>query len=111
MIFSEHVDEVVITEELLTEGMSDEVEGIGTYVGEDLVGELCVSDVEDKSPDEVVGGQARRVSRGFRLLVPEGSGVTDESNGVADERRDEERAREVTFFAKVSELLEEKVEK
>lgn len=55
MILTEHVDEVVITEELLAEGMSDEVEGIGTYVGEDLVGELCVSDVEDESPDEVVG--------------------------------------------------------
>ena len=72
---------------------------------------LRVSDVDYESPDEVVGGEARGVSGQSGLLVPEGSGVTDNWDGVSDDGRDEERAREVTFFAKVSEWLEEKVEK
>jgi len=45
------------------------------------------------------------------LLVPEGSGVTNECNGVSDDWRDEERARDVSFLEKVRELLDEKEKK
>lgn len=85
--------------------MSHEVESIGTDVGEDLVGELCVSDVYDEFSDEVVGGEAGGGSGRCGLLVPEGSGVSDERDGVSDDGRDKERARDVTFLDMVRELL------
>lgn len=52
------VDEVLFAEELFSEGVSDESEGVGSDIGEDLVGEISVSDEHDEFPEDVVGADS-----------------------------------------------------
>lgn len=71
-----HVNEVVVAEELFSERVADDGEGVGSYIGEDLVGESGVADEEDEVSDDVVGGEAGRRGEGG-LDVPEAGRVAD----------------------------------
>jgi hypothetical protein len=108
VILAKHKDKAVITEELLSEWMSSKLESIGTNVGQDFIGELCVFNVYDEFSNKVVDGEANGRVRHRGLLVPEGSWVADKCNNISNDRKDKERAREVTFLDTVKELLEQK---
>lgn len=58
VLLARHVDEIVLAEELLPEGMAHETKRIGSDIGEDLVRELGVADEEDEVSDDVVGGDS-----------------------------------------------------
>lgn len=58
MILAHHVYEVVFAKELFAKRVAHEVKSIGAHIGEDLVGELRVTDEENESADDVVGGEA-----------------------------------------------------
>nr|GMD87918.1 hypothetical protein TorRG33x02_331200 [Ipomoea batatas] len=78
MLLPEHIYEIMLAEELFSEGVADEVEGVGADIGEDLVGEVGGMDVENKAADDVVNGNASAgglCQRG--LIVPEFGRVRD----------------------------------
>ncbi|PON72592.1 hypothetical protein PanWU01x14_063580, partial [Parasponia andersonii] len=53
VILARHVDEIVVPEELLAEGVAHEGKSVRPDIGEDLVGELGVSDEDDEPADDV----------------------------------------------------------
>lgn len=109
VVLVEHVDEVVFAEELLAEGVADEVEGIRTDIGEDFVREVGGADEEDEFADEEVGGEAGGFG-GPGLVEPELCGVEDHGDGGAEEGDDEGGTREGTAFTEVGELGAEEEE-
>lgn len=58
VILTEHVDEVMLAEELLAEGVADEVKGVGANVGEDFIREIGAVNVENIATDNVIGRNA-----------------------------------------------------
>ncbi|KAF8714314.1 hypothetical protein HU200_027778 [Digitaria exilis] len=112
VVLAEHVDEVVVAEELLAERVADEVERVGADVGEDAVGELRVADEDDEPPHEEVGGEPGAGLLGARRLrVPERRRVADHVGDAAEEGDDEGRAGEWTLLAVVGQLLHQEVER
>lgn len=58
VILTKHVDKVRLPKKLLAERVGDEVECIGTDVGEDLVAKFSIADEDNKPPDYIVGRDA-----------------------------------------------------
>ena len=84
MDLASHVDEVVLAEELFTEGVAHQVKGVRPDIGEYFVGEMGVSDEDDEVADDVVGGEAQGSGFSERgLKVPEFGRVSDQWDCVA----------------------------
>ncbi|KQK03272.2 hypothetical protein BRADI_2g06775v3, partial [Brachypodium distachyon] len=112
VVLAEHVDEVVVAEELLPERVADEVEGVGPDVGEHAVGQLRVADEDDEAADEEVGGEpGAGLASPRRLRVPEPGRVADHARHAAEERHHERRAWQGALLAVVGELLGQEVER
>ncbi len=58
MILAHHVNEVMITEEFFSKRVAHQMESIGSYIGEDVVGKLSVTNEDNEFSDYVVGGEA-----------------------------------------------------
>ncbi|PUZ63406.1 hypothetical protein GQ55_3G065800 [Panicum hallii var. hallii] len=99
VVVAEHVDEVVVAEELLAEGVADEVEGVGADVGEHAVGELRVADEDDEPPEEVVRREAERRRLGARRQpVPVRRRVADHLGDAPEEWHHERGAGQGPFL-------------
>jgi len=94
-----HVDEVVLAEELFTEGVAHKVKGVRPDIGEYFVGEMGVSDEDDEVADDVVGGEARGGGFSKRgLEVPEIGWVSDQWDSVAYEGKYKGGSWDGSFF-------------
>ncbi|KAJ1282051.1 hypothetical protein BS78_03G020500 [Paspalum vaginatum] len=112
VVLAEHVDEVVLPEELLAEGVADEVERVGADVGEHALRQLRVADEHHEPPHQEVRGQARPGQLGARRLrVPERRRVADHVGDAAEERHHERGAGEGALLAVVRQLLHQHVER
>ncbi|PVH61581.1 hypothetical protein PAHAL_3G068300 [Panicum hallii] len=110
VVVAEHVDEVVVAEELLAEGVADEVEGVGADVGEHAVGELRVADEDDEPPEEVVRREAERRRLGARRQpVPVRRRVADHLGDAPEEWHHERGAGQGPLLAPVGQLLHHQV--
>nr|ACN25418.1 unknown [Zea mays] len=111
VVLAEHVDEVVVAEQLLAEGVADEVERVGADVGEHAVGQLRVADEHHEPPHQEVGGEARAGPLGARRLrVPEPRRVADHVRYAAEERHHERRPGQGPLLPVVGHLLHQEVQ-
>ncbi|KAA8519508.1 hypothetical protein F0562_013764 [Nyssa sinensis] len=60
VILAHHVDEIVVAEELLAEGVAHQVEGVGADIGENFVREVGGANEDNEATDDIVGGDAKR---------------------------------------------------
>ena len=58
MILAHHANEVMITEEFFSKRVAHQMESIGLYIGEDVVGKLSVTNEDNEFSDYVVGREA-----------------------------------------------------
>ena len=58
MILAHHANEVMITEEFFSKRVAHQMESIGSYISEDLVGKLSVTNEDNEFSDYVMGGEA-----------------------------------------------------
>ena len=58
MILARHVNEVMIIEEFFSKRAAHQMESIGLYIGEDLVGKVNVMNEDNEFSDYVIGEEA-----------------------------------------------------
>lgn len=57
VVLSEHVDQIVFSEEFFAKRVAHEHESVGPHIVEDEIGEFRATDEHHEFPDEVVGGE------------------------------------------------------
>ena len=105
VLLPEHVDQVVLAEELAAEGMANDLEGIRADVGEDAVRDVGGLEEDDEAAENVIGAQPARRGR-FRQVLPVGRRIDYHRQGAPQHRYYQRRAWERPLLPEIGQLLQ-----